>query len=292
MKDGKKWIPYLLVAPAMAGIALFVIYPMVNLVYMSFFKVNQMNPDKNKFVLFDNYTKMFRTSAFQKAMVNTGYYALFSVVIILALALLLSVWLAGRRTKFHSFVQGCAFLPHVISLVSIGLVFQQMLDPDFGVFNAILDALGLPALSWLRSSDTAVGSIVFVNVWKSVGYYTLILIAAIQSIPDSIYEAAALDNAGKIKVFFKITLPMISPQIFFVLIVLSIGSFKIFDLISIMTAGGPNNASTSLVYYIYANVFQDFDVGRAAAAGVVLRGLVGVMTVLYFVGLAKKVHYQ
>ena len=109
VKDGKKWIPYLLVAPAMAGIALFVIYPMVNLVYMSFFKVNQMNPDKNKFVLFDNYTKMFRTSAFQKAMVNTGYYALFSVVIILALALLLSVWLAGRRTKFHSFVQGCAF---------------------------------------------------------------------------------------------------------------------------------------------------------------------------------------
>lgn len=177
-------------------------------------------------------------------------------------------------------------------MVSIGLIFQQMMDPDFGLFNAALEMLGLPVSTWLRSSDTVVGSIIFVNVWKFLGYYTLILIAAIQNIPKSIYEAAMLDNASKICVFFKITLPMISPQIFFVLIVLSIGSFKIFDLISIMTAGGPNNASTSLVYYIYANVFQDFDVGRAAAASVVLMVLVGIMTILYFVGLAKKVHYQ
>lgn len=292
MGNKSKWIPYFLIAPAIVGILFFVIYPMINLIYMSFYKVNQMNPEKNKFILFENYSKMFRTSAFQKAIANTGLYALFSVIIILAIALLLAVWLAGKRTRFNSFVQGCAFLPHVISMVSIGLIFQQMMDPDFGLFNAALEMLGLPVSTWLRSSDTVVGSIIFVNVWKFVGYYTLILIAAIQNIPKSIYEAAMLDNASKICVFFKITLPMISPQIFFVLIVLSIGSFKIFDLISIMTAGGPNNASTSLVYYIYANVFQDFDVGRAAAASVVLMVLVGIMTILYFVGLAKKVHYQ
>lgn len=292
MRNKSKWIPYFLIAPAIVGILFFVIYPMINLIYMSFYKVNQMNPEKNKFILFENYSKMFRTSAFQKAIANTGLYALFSVIIILALALLLAVWLAGKRTRFNSFVQGCAFLPHVISMVSIGLIFQQMMDPDFGLFNAALEMLGLPVSTWLRSSDTVVGSIIFVNVWKFLGYYTLILIAAIQNIPKSIYEAAMLDNASKICVFFKITLPMISPQIFFVLIVLSIGSFKIFDLISIMTAGGPNNASTSLVYYIYANVFQDFDVGRAAAASVVLMVLVGIMTILYFVGLAKKVHYQ
>lgn len=292
MRNKSKWIPYFLIAPAIVGILFFVIYPMINLIYMSFYKVNQMNPEKNKFILFENYSKMFRTSAFQKAIANTGLYALFSVIIILAIALLLAVWLAGKRTRFNSFVQGCAFLPHVISMVSIGLIFQQMMDPDFGLFNAALEMLGLPVSTWLRSSDTVVGSIIFVNVWKFLGYYTLILIAAIQNIPKSIYEAAMLDNASKICVFFKITLPMISPQIFFVLIVLSIGSFKIFDLISIMTAGGPNNASTSLVYYIYANVFQDFDVGRAAAASVVLMVLVGIMTILYFVGLAKKVHYQ
>lgn len=290
--ESKKIVPYILILPAMTGIVLFVLYPMVSLFYKSFFKVNPMNPAKNKFIGLENYTGMFKTAAFQKALVNTGYYTLFSVVLIMVLALLLSVWLAGTRSKFHSFVQGCIFLPHVISMVSIGLIFQQMMDPDFGIFNSILGALGLPKSAWLRSSDTAVSSIIFTNVWKSVGYYTLILVAAIQGIPESIYEAASLDNAGKIRTFFKITLPMISPQIFFTLIVLSIGSFKIFDMIFIMTGGGPNNASTSLVFYIYAKVFQEFDVGKAASAGVILMILVGIMTVLYFKGLSRKVHYQ
>lgn len=276
----------------MTGIALFVLYPMVKLVVQSFYKVNPMNEAKSQFIGIVNYTKMFQTAAFQKALVNTGYYAAFSVVLIMAIALLLSVWLSGKKDRFHSFIQGSIFLPHVISMVSIGLIFQQMMDPDFGIFNQVLHALGLPAGTWLRSSSTAVGSIIFTNVWKSVGYYTLILLAAIQGIPDSIYEAASLDNAGKLCMFFKITLPMISPQIFFTLIVLTIGSFKIFDMIFIMTGGGPNNASTSLVFYIYSRVFQQFDIGKAAAAGVVLMVLVGIMTVLYFVSLARKVHYQ
>lgn len=288
----KKICPYLLILPAMTGIALFVLYPMIKLVTQSFYKVNPMNEANSRFIGFENYTKMFRTAAFQKALVNTGYYALFSVILIMAIALLLAVWLSGKQDRFHSFIQGCVFLPHVISMVSIGLIFQQMMDPDFGVFNQVLAALHLPEGTWLRSSDTAVGSIIFTNVWKSVGYYTLILLAAIQGIPASIYEAASLDNAGKFCTFFKITLPMISPQIFFTLIVLTIGSFKIFDMIFIMTGGGPNNASTSLVFYIYSKVFQESDIGKAAAAGVVLMVLVGIMTVFYFVGLSKKVHYQ
>lgn len=288
----RKCLPYFLIAPAMVGIILFVVYPMVNLIYNSFFKVNQINPDKTKYVKFENYANMFESSAFQKALINTAIYTVFSVALILAVALALSVWLAGKKSKFNSFVQGCAFLPHVISMVSIGLIFQQMMDPDFGIFNALLRCLHLPEGTWLRSSDTVVGSIILTNIWKSAGYYTLILAAAIKSIPESIYEAAALDRAGKMKTFFRITLPMISPQIFFSVIVLTIGSFKIFDMIYIMSGGGPNNASTSLVYYIYTNVFQNFDVGRASAAGVILMAMVGLMTVVYFWGLSKKVHYQ
>lgn len=287
-----KVCPYILILPAMAGIVLFVLYPMVKLIIQSFYKVNPMNEAKSKFIGMENYSKMFHTEAFRKALVNTGYYTVFSVFLIMAIALLLAVWLSNKKDRFHSFIQGSIFLPHVISMVSVGLIFQQMMDPDFGVFNQILGALGLPAGTWLRSSDTAVASIIFTNVWKSAGYYTLILLAAIQGIPESIYEAASLDNSSKVRTFFKITLPMISPQIFFTLIVLTIGSFKIFDMIFIMTGGGPNNASTSLVYYIYSKVFQEFDIGKAAAAGVVLMVLVGIMTVLYFVGLGKKVHYQ
>lgn len=290
--EKKSLTPYLLIAPAMTGIGLFVLYPLFKLIYLSFYKVNQMNPERNKFVGLENYQKMFDTSAFQKAMINTGYYTLFSVVLVLAVALLLSVWLAGNKSKFSMLLQGCAFLPHVVSMVSIGLIFQQMMDPDYGLFNAALQALGFEGSRWLRSSDTVVPSIIFVNVWKSAGYYTLILLAAIESIPSSIFEAAKLDRSSKVTTFFKITLPMISPQIFFVLIVLTIGSFKIFDMIYIMSGGGPNNASTSLVFYIYAKVFQEYDIGRASAAGVILMILVGIMTIFYFTSLSKKVHYQ
>lgn len=291
-KAGQKIIPYLLIAPAMAGIGLFVIYPMINLIYMSFFKINQLSPEKSKFIGIDNYTKIFKTSEFQKAMANTGYYSLFMIIFVLGISLILAAWLGSRNTRMNSLTQAASFMPHVISMVSVGLIFQQMMQPNFGLFNAVLGAFGMPASKWLQSSDTALGSVIFTSVWKSVGYYTLILIAALQSIPSSIYEAADLDNAGKVITFRKITLPMISPQIFFVLIILTIGSFKVFDTIRIMTDGGPNNATTSLVYYIYRKVFMDFDVGKAAAGGVVLLAIVGVLTVLYFVCLSKKVHYQ
>ena len=288
----EKVVPYLLVAPAMTGILLFVVYPIVKLIQMSFYKVNQLNPDKTKFVGFQNYKRMFGTSEFQKALVNTGYYSLFMILIVLGCSLVLAVWLGSRAGKMNSLSQAAAFLPHIISMVSVGLIFQQMMDPDFGIFNAALGAVGLGKSQFLRSSDTALASVIFTSAWKSIGYYTLILIAALQSIPQSVYEAADLDNAGKVRTFFKITLPMISPQIFFVLIVMTIGNFKVFETIRVMTMGGPNNATTSLVYYIYNKVFMDYTVGTAAAGGVILLIIVGVMTVLYFVSLARKVHYQ
>lgn len=297
MKNGKgrlweKISPYVLIAPAMVGIMLFVVYPVIKLIYMSFYKVNQLNPDKTRFVGFDNYQKMFKTAEFQKALVNTGYYALFMILIVLGCSLILAVWLGSRNSKMNSSAQASAFLPHIISMVSVGLIFQQMMDPDYGLFNAALGALGLEKSQFLRSSDSAMNSVIFTSAWKSIGYYTLILIAALQSIPKDIYEAADLDNAGSLRTFFKITLPMISPQIFFVLIVMTIGNFKVFETIRVMTAGGPNNSTTSLVYYIYNKVFMDFDVGRAAAGGVILLIIVGIMTIFYFISLSKKVHYQ
>ena len=167
-----------------------------------------------------------------------------------------------------------------------------MMEPSYGILNSILNALGLPDCQWLQSSDTSMMSIIIVASWKAIGYYTLIFIAALQSIPISIYEAADLDNAGKVKTFWKITLPMISPQIFFVLIVLTIGSFKVFETVRVMTNGGPNNSTNTLVYLIYNEVFQNSRIGYGAAVGVVLLGIVGVLTVFYFISLSKKVHYQ
>lgn len=276
----------------MAGIFIFTLYPIVRLVILSFYDTNLLNPDKTTFVGLRNFEKMFAKAAFEKAVVNTAVYAFFNVVIILCIALLLSFWLGRRKSKMNSLVQVAVFTPHVVSMVSISLIWLWMMEPSYGLLNTLLDAIGLPKLDWLQSSDTSMMSVILVSTWKSIGYYTLILVAALQSIPPSIYEAADLDNAGPMRTFFKITLPMISPQIFFSLIVCTIGSFKVFDTIRIMTAGGPNNSTTSLVYLIYTEVFSNSNIGYGAAVGVVLLVIVGILTALYFAFLGKKVHYQ
>ena len=158
--------------------------------------------------------------------------------------------------------------------------------------NYFLEAVGLPTSKWLQSPDTAMMSLIIVSVWKLVGYDTLILIAALQSIPQSIYEAAELDNAPKVVSFFKIILPMVSPSLFFLLIMNTLSMFQNFDSVAVMTQGGPVGATSTLVYYIYQNAFSYYKLGYASAVGVVLMVVVGIMTIIYFKLLSKKVHYQ
>ena len=284
--------PYLMLLPAFIGIGLFTIWPVIRVIWWSFYKVNQLNPEKPKFMGLKNYTYLLTNKNFLKTLSNTGVYTLWTVLIILLIALVLAVWLSKRQDKMTKFTQAAAFTPHITSMVTISMVFAQMMNPNIGLFNEILEAVGLPRMQWLQSSDTAMGSVIFVASWKSIGYYSLIIIGALQSISPSIYEAAALDNAGEFRTLRKITIPMISPQLFFTLIVMTIGSFKVFDTVRLMTDGGPNNATSTIVYYIYKTVFWDSNVGRACAASVILLILVGILTVIYFKLLSKKVHYQ
>ncbi len=288
----KKLTPYLLISPAIIGILLFTVYPMIRVVYLSFFKTNLIHPEKTKFVGWANYTKMFGSKAFKMSMQNTVVYSLIMIAAVLFFSLLLAVWLGSKNSPLDRFAQASVFVPHIISMVSVAMIFTQMMEPNFGLFNTILTYLKLPTIKWLQSSDTAMGSVLVISVWKHIGYYVLIFIAAFQSIPTSITEAAALDNAGKAKTLFKIMIPIISPQIFFVLIVLTISSFKVFDTIRLTTQGGPNNSTSSIVYYIYQQAFTNRDIGIGSAAAVILMLIVGVLTVLYFYSLSKKVHYQ
>lgn len=285
----KAVLPYLLVFPAMLGIAVFVIYPVLYLGYLSFYKYNLMNPAKSKFVGLENYAAIFARDDFYKSLYNTAVYTLSTVVLTLAISLAIAVWLK-RSTKLNAFVQAGIFTPHIVSIVSISLVWLWMMEPNLGFLNFALKSLGLPTSQWLQSSDTALLSVIIVSVWQGIGYYVLIIVAALQGISPSIYEAASLDNASKWKVFYKITLPMISPQLFFILIIMTIGSFKVFDTVRMMTNGGPNNATNTIVYYIYQN--RTTNIGYASATGMVLMAIIGILTFVYFRMLAKKVHYQ
>jgi len=291
MRNNKTWRPYFLIAPTMISIGLFVIYPLFYLVQLSLWNTNLMNPAKNSFAGLKNYQNLFARNDFWKVLGNTAVYTAAMVVLMLVLALLIALWIQ-KNARFNAFVQACIFTPHIISILSVAILWTWLLNSDQGLFNSILKALGLRPIKWLQSSNTAMVSIIMVSVWKSLGYYALILISALKAIPVSIYEAAALDNASRAKVFFKITLPMLSPQLFFVLIVLTISSFKVFETVRVMTLGGPNNATSTLVYYIYSNVFQTLRLGIAASAGVVLMVIVSLLTVVYFAFLSRRVYYQ
>ncbi|OXM83678.1 carbohydrate ABC transporter permease [Paenibacillus rigui] len=281
--------PYVMILPAMVGKILFVIYPIFYLIKLSLYKYNILNKAKSKFIGLDNFKEIFSRADFYNALMNTVIYTISVVFLTLALALLFAVWL-NKKGIFNGIVQAGIFTPHIISIVSIALVWMWLMEPNYGILNYLLKSLGLPGLSWLQSSNTSLMSVIIVSVWQNVGYYTLIIVAALQSIPPTIYEAAELDNAGKFKMFYKITLPLISPQLFFILIIMTIGSFKVFDTVKIMTGGGPNGSTTTLVYYIYE--FRTTSIGYASATGVVLMAIIALLTFVYFKVLSKKVHYQ
>ncbi len=284
--------PYLMLLPAFIGIGVFTIYPIGKALYWSLFKVNMLNSAKTKFVGLQHYSYLLGNKNFQKVLSNTAVYTLWTVVIIMLVAIIIAVWLGRKQDPLSKFTQAAAFTPHIISTVSVAMVFSQMMNPNYGLFNAALEAIGLPTSKWLSSSATAMGSVIFVACWKSIGYYSLIVIGALQSIPTSIYEAAELDNASMARTMRKITIPMISPQLFFTLIVMTIGSFKVFDTVRMLTDGGPNNATATIVYYIYKTVFWDDNIGRACAASMILLVLSGILTLIYFRLLSKRVHYQ
>lgn len=288
---GRKVLPYAFVVPAILFLLIFTIYPLLDMVYMSFTDWKLVQPAKN-FVGLHNYNYLFGRSDFWNALGNTFYYSVLTVVSQFCAAVLFAIWLR-KNTRINSLVRTALFTPHIVALLSVAMVWSWLMNEEQGLLNMLLNLLGLPGLRWLNSAETAMTSLVIVSWWKSVGYYTVIIFAALQTIPAEIYEAADLDNAGRFSRFFRITFPMISPQAFLCLITMTIGSFKVFETIRVMTGGGPGKATYVLVYYIYMTAFQgQFKVCLACAAGVVLLFIVGLFTALYFILLSRKVHYQ
>ena len=269
-KAHEKVRPYLMILPAMLGILVFTIYPVIKLIQLSFMNVNMLDDSKTKFVGLENYQKVFARPDFIKSLNNTILYTAAVVILITLLALILAVWLNSKRSAMNSVVQAVVFSPHVVAIVSIALIWQWMMEPNFGLFNYVLKSLGLPTSQWLTSSDTAMACVIAISVWKAVGYDMLIFLAALQGVPKELYESAKLDNAGKWTVFWKITIPMVSPQLFFTLIIRTISSFKVFAMVQTLTNGGPGTATTYMIQYIYTTGFTKNKVGYASAVSMVL----------------------
>ena len=288
----EKLMGYLMAMPAIVLLIAFTVYPLCYLAYRSFYggSIISKNP---KFVGFENYVALAESADFHQVLVNTAVYTVITVGLTMVLAIVIAVWLNGKRnSKMNGITQTLIFTPHIISMVSVSTLFLWLMDSKHGFINAVLVALGFEPYSFLASPETALLSVALVSVWKGLGYYVLLIMAALQNIPTSVYEAAEMDDTPPLRTFFKITLPMISPTILFTSVVAVIASFKVFDSISIMTGGGPVNSTNTLVYYIYDFAYSYGKPGQACAAGMVLLLFVCVVTYIQFLVGKKRVHYQ
>lgn len=281
---------YVYIAPAIAGIGLFTFFPIVYLIYLSLNKIDLLSGDQT-FVGLSNYITLFKDAEFLQVLRNTTVFMVFQVIISISLALLLAVWL--NKNKFiSSLAQTAIFTPHIISLVSVSVLWLWIMEPNSGLLNYFLSFFGIGKIRWLESPNIALISIIIVSVWKTLGYNTLILLAGLKGIPETIYEAARLDNASKFRTFFKITIPLLSPSLFFLFITNVISSFQVFDSVKVMTQGGPLNSTNVLVHWIYQTGFEFYKIGEAATGSVVLLMIISIITLLNFKFLSKKVHYQ
>lgn len=290
---------YLLTFPALAGSALFMIYPILFAVWLSFHRWDMLS-DTRRFVGAANYVRVFSNASFLQVLSNSCVYMALMTTLSVALALLLALWL-NENSIVKNLAQSAIFTPHIVSMVSVGILWMWIMEPDIGLLNYILDLSGVQALlarfgqgkiMWLESEKSALFSLVFIGVWKSLGYNALILIAGLQSLPKEIYESARLDRAGRLRTLFRITIPLLSPSLFFLLIVNVTASFQVFDSVHVLTRGGPLNSSNMLVHWIYQTGFEFYRIGEASVGAVVLMLIAGGVTYANFKLLSRRVHYR
>lgn len=281
---------YLCIAPWLIGFVSFVAGPMVAALLISFTDWSMLSAPE--WVGLGNYQKIFADPLFYRVLFNTAFISFVSVPLQLGLALLMAIGL-NEKLKGVALYRTIFFLPSQMPVVASALLWLWVLNPEFGLVNAGLNILNLPGLRWLFDPDLAKPSIVLITLWGGIGTALIIFLAGLQGIPESLHEAAAIDGAGAIARFRHVTLPMLSPIIFFNLIIGVIASFQAyFTLVFVTTGGGPGNATLIFILYIYFKAFQDFAMGYSAALAWLLFAIVVVLTAINF-GLARFwVHYE
>jgi len=244
-----------------------------------------------RFAWLDNYLALAKDPIFLKVLGNTGYFVLAAVPLQMVLGLACALGL-NRNIKGQSALRVIYFLPVVTSTVAAALVWAWLFNSNFGLINDALSLLGVTNLpKWLGSSQWAMPAVITVFVWQNLGYAMVLFLAGLQNIRQDVYEAAALDGATGWRRFWHITLPLLSPMTFFVLIISIISSFQVFDLVFVMTKAGPSNATNTLVYFIYQNGFVFYQMGYASAAAMVLFAIVLALTLVQYRLQDRWVHY-
>ena len=269
---------YLMLAPDVIGLAVFVFLPILIALYVSFNNWNVLEP--MVFCGLDNYKAMLSDSQWWHSVWTTILYALMFVPLVFGISLLLAVFINSIPGFMQELFRTIYFIPYAVSTVVASIIWRFLMDPQRGFINDFLKVFGIPPQDFLGSTKQALLCIAVISAWMLIGYYTIIFLAAIKDIPVSYYEAAFLDGATSFQAFKSITIPMIKEVSTFVLIVTTIASFQVFDQIKILTNGGPADATTVSVYYIYQNAFDYMKVGYSSALAFVLFLIIFVFSLL------------
>lgn len=285
-KVGSVW---LFVLPALIPLIVFWIYPILRSVYISFTDWDYMSPTYN-FVFLDNFIALFKDDRFYDALWNTLVFTVGTLVPTIVLGLLLAL-LMQKAFKGSGIVKFILFSPWITPTVAISIVWTWIYDPDTGIANAVLEFLHLPALQWIKSSETAMLAVIIVTVWKSLGYAMIFYLSALEKVPGELYEASGLDGAKSWQRFRDVTLPCISPTTFFLVIITMVSSLQAYDQIQILTQGGPSGSTRTLLYMYYQLGFEEFNMGQATAVAIVMIILTVFLSAIQFTASKKWVHY-
>lgn len=280
---------YLFLAPNMLGFLVFILFPLVAAVVISLFDWSLLAPPT--FIGLGNYAQLLsKDPVFHQILLNTLYFVFGYVPLNIVMSLGLAIWLSGR-IRAKSLFRVIFFFPVMTPGVAVSLVWLLMYDRS-GVINWFLSLIHIQGPNWVGSTTWAMPAVILMSLWYGVGYNMLVFGAGIQAIPANFYEAASIDGATRFNQFWNVTIPLLSPSIFFALVMTLITSFQVFDQVFILTGGGPGASTTTLVLYTYQNGFSYFRMGYAASVSTVLFLLIMVVTIGQFILQRRWVHYE
>ncbi|MDY0409384.1 carbohydrate ABC transporter permease [Virgibacillus soli] len=276
---------YLFIAPQLLFFCVFLVYPIFEGIRLSLYKINF---NHLTFVGLENYKTLFNDEVFIKSTINTIVF----VIAIVALTVVFSLFVASavfdKNAKYVSFIRGSYYIPVMVSMVVMSMVWSFLLNPSNGLIPFLARQLELPAVNFLGDKDLVLPVIIFVTFATNVGQAIILYIAAMIGVPKEIFEAAEVDGASRLRVIFKILIPLVKPTTIYIIIINIINVLKIFVVIQLLTGGGPNNASTTLMYFLYNNAFKYNQLGIASAVGVIMFSIAMILSIPQLRAMFKK----
>jgi len=290
-KQSEALAGYIFILPMYIGFLIFVLWPIIEAGRISLMDFDLLR--RSEYTGLDNYTSLLQDVRLWTVYKNTIVFTFFAVTFNTSIGLVLAMMLNQRLPSLiRNFYRSIFFFPILVAHAFVAVIWQFLYQQDTGIINYYLGFLHVEPIPWLSNIQWAMAAVIIMDVWKNSGFAMLVFLAGLQNIPEHYYEAARIDGANERNIFFRITMPLLSPTIFFILVIFTIGAFQVFDSIIVLTNGGPGDATRSIVLYIYEVAFKIFNMGYASALAMTLFAIILVLTVMQFIASRRWVHYE